>query len=638
LSRRRISREAIAGGAQRSLPASPGSPRLPSHLGARGNFPAFSLTTSRKLQSPCDPPLHRAHPGDDVPESCGTACREPSILNWPVYGRRLRVSGPPTAQKFDRDRADEVGTPPSSSSCKVTATARRLGRGPSVDLRPRLHALWSDARPSPDASELRVATRARRRLRLRRVVTGQQARAPSPQSCPSIGRRSKPRADTFVPVPTLRDRPTRMSLEMQERSPSVAEGSKATEKLSPEDRAHGKKGRGLLHVPSRSSSQRIQPSPTSTGLSGATASDPRDSIGGHSKESKGSLVGRRRNGSASSKQSAGGTNPTNSPGTSQPSSPAATSSQKKKKSGGLLSILGCCGVPDDANTLENGEDPIATKVTDLPARQNTSRRAATPSEQTSGSKTQLFEKEQQQQQQAQSTSESSKTKRISGSTAHQSTVGDRDTADVRQTAVGTNTAPIVTVDPPHQTAPNVPEVAQESTSQRDGDGDVEMRDAEAPPNQKAKQPVAPASEVLPTVPPPPPGPIPTGNTSNQHHHADAGVATEPVVEQKYLLGPVEPHLQGRKCLVLDLDETLVHSSFKVRPGSDACSAMPVNISIDTPPGRLHDPRGNRGQLPQRLCDKTPRRRPVHEAGRGAVRGCGLYGVRIQGMAPQPACR
>jgi RNA polymerase II subunit A small phosphatase-like protein len=30
-----------------------------------------------------------------------------------------------------------------------------------------------------------------------------------------------------------------------------------------------------------------------------------------------------------------------------------------------------------------------------------------------------------------------------------------------------------------------------------------------------------------------------------------------------LLGPIAPEHQGRKCLVLDLDETLVHSSFKV---------------------------------------------------------------------------
>lgn len=341
----------------------------------------------------------------------------------------------------------------------------------------------------------------------------------------------------------------------------MAEGSKEKERLAPEDGTQGKKGRGLLHVPSRSSSQRIQPSPTSTGLSGATASDPRDSIGGHSKESKGSLVGRRRNGSASSKQSGAGTNPTNTPGTSQPSSPAAASSQKKKK-GGLLSILGCCGVPDDANALENGEDPIrATKLKDIPPRPTTSRRTATPSEQTSGSKTQLFEKEQQQQ--AQSTAGSSRTKRISGSTSQdQSTMGDRDTAESRQTAVAAASAPIVTVEPPHQITSDVPEVGQDPPPHRDGDGDVEMRDAEVAQNQKAKQPAASASESLPKVPPPPPGPIPTAGSSNQLQHPDAVAATE-VAEQQYLLGPVESHLKGRKCLVLDLDETLVHSSFKV---------------------------------------------------------------------------
>lgn len=32
----------------------------------------------------------------------------------------------------------------------------------------------------------------------------------------------------------------------------------------------------------------------------------------------------------------------------------------------------------------------------------------------------------------------------------------------------------------------------------------------------------------------------------------------------WLLPPLAPEHSGRKCLVLDLDETLVHSSFKVR--------------------------------------------------------------------------
>ncbi len=90
-----------------------------------------------------------------------------------------------------------------------------------------------------------------------------------------------------------------------------------------------------------------------------------------------------------------------------------------------------------------------------------------------------------------------------------------------------------------------------------------MRDAEAVTAQRAKQPAAPA-EALPQAPPPPPaGPIASAGASNaQVAETDAMVVTD-AAEPKALLPPVEPHLQGRKCLVLDLDETLVHSSFKV---------------------------------------------------------------------------
>jgi RNA polymerase II subunit A small phosphatase-like protein len=51
------------------------------------------------------------------------------------------------------------------------------------------------------------------------------------------------------------------------------------------------------------------------------------------------------------------------------------------------------------------------------------------------------------------------------------------------------------------------------------------------------------------LPPPPPPPVPE-------------IASD-VGEQQWLLPPALPHLSNRKCLVLDLDETLVHSSFKV---------------------------------------------------------------------------
>lgn len=46
---------------------------------------------------------------------------------------------------------------------------------------------------------------------------------------------------------------------------------------------------------------------------------------------------------------------------------------------------------------------------------------------------------------------------------------------------------------------------------------------------------------------------------------------------KPLLPPISPQHAGRKCLVLDLDETLVHSSFKVRrlPSSRTHLTYPI---------------------------------------------------------------
>ncbi|CEJ54081.1 Putative Phosphatase PSR1 [Penicillium brasilianum] len=66
------------------------------------------------------------------------------------------------------------------------------------------------------------------------------------------------------------------------------------------------------------------------------------------------------------------------------------------------------------------------------------------------------------------------------------------------------------------------------------------------------------------LPPPPPPPAPEVIT-----------ATEGAEQQQWLLPPALPHLSNRKCLVLDLDETLVHSSFKVLERADF--TIPVEI-------------------------------------------------------------
>jgi TFIIF-interacting CTD phosphatase-like protein len=45
-----------------------------------------------------------------------------------------------------------------------------------------------------------------------------------------------------------------------------------------------------------------------------------------------------------------------------------------------------------------------------------------------------------------------------------------------------------------------------------------------------------------------------------------------------LLGPIHHLDTGKKCLVLDLDETLVHSSFRAVPGADF--VIPVQVCLE----------------------------------------------------------
>lgn len=353
------------------------------------------------------------------------------------------------------------------------------------------------------------------------------------------------------------------------------------------------KGRALLHVPSRTSSQRHQSSPTASGLSGATANDSRQSLGDLSKESA-SMRSRQRNGSASSRRSGADTEPASTPINSQPSSPAAAP-HKKKKSGGLLSLLGCCGgVPDSTNNGEGSEENVH-KLDKLPNRPGSSSRptAHTPPDQqptVNVNKSRLNEK-------APATTDAprkdsaAKDKRASNTSTHdQSTVGgERPERESKQSIIP---PPSVQIQPPNNGSIKEAPVAPDSTvpsDTKDEEGDIKMADADIeepqPQHQEQHDDQLPqqeqqqqqqqqrqqeeeeirqepnTDEPVSQIPPPPPGPSPS--TTAPVHDLSESSDFAPEHQQISLLPPIRPEHKGRKCLVLDLDETLVHSSFKV---------------------------------------------------------------------------
>ncbi|RYP16569.1 hypothetical protein DL765_005030 [Monosporascus sp. GIB2] len=336
-----------------------------------------------------------------------------------------------------------------------------------------------------------------------------------------------------------------------------------------------KRGRGLLNVPSKASSQQVQSSSATTGLSGATANEHRDSIGGHSKESKSSRLGRRRNGSVSSNRSGAGAAPASS--TSQPNSSAGGPQRRKK--GGLLALLGCCGVPDNANGLEGGEDPLPShKLDRIPQRPLTSsRRTITPSEQTTASKTQLQEKEKETQPEVQPLSGPAHDipKPAQPTPAPAAYDQDRVAEAEQPTTTASAPGPSITVNPPVAEQREKEQAAEAATKEEDSDVDMPDADVAAATSQPAEEPVDTADEQLSKpMSAPPPGPIPIA-PAPPITQGERSIASEEGEPQKFLLPPVEPHLKGRKCLVLDLDETLVHSSFKILHQADF--TIPVEI-------------------------------------------------------------
>ncbi|KAL8785020.1 MAG: hypothetical protein Q9213_003613 [Squamulea squamosa] len=121
------------------------------------------------------------------------------------------------------------------------------------------------------------------------------------------------------------------------------------------------------------------------------------------------------------------------------------------------------------------------------------------------------------------------------------------------------------------------EAAINDRTQQQEAADVEM--TEAPPVAPTPEPQAPSPE--PSIqsppqtnfpPPPPPPPPDSARPPVGNRRPSNGEAGE---QPKGLLPPIAERFRGKKCLVLDLDETLVHSSFKILHQADF--TIPVEI-------------------------------------------------------------
>ena len=128
-------------------------------------------------------------------------------------------------------------------------------------------------------------------------------------------------------------------------------------------------------------------------------------------------------------------------------------------------------------------------------------------------------------------------------------------------AAATATEPPQILMPDESVAIQGTTINDRTPNQEAQDSDVAMSDAPPLPTARETPSQNTAHELAQTqmaLPPPPP------RNGQDRSVASSTSNVTPNERQQWLLPPLQPQLKGRKCLVLDLDETLVHSSFKVR--------------------------------------------------------------------------
>lgn len=408
-------------------------------------------------------------------------------------------------------------------------------------------------------------------------------------------------SQSFVPPPRTSSRSELPLMSDGSSAQNVATASETSHAPAAQSQSHGAP---TLAVPGQSSS------PEASNAASGDATAPRsESIG---RGSKRSLTGRRRDRSAGSKRK---------DEKEEPNEKAARTDQPKtKKKGGILSFLNCCGSSDQPQQSETADVTQPSKPATKPQQQAT--RAQQPSPRQPNASTtdtsatrdskEVIDEKLAQKQTDPGASRSDAAAPLADSEKPSPSDGavdkpvpylpeDKDT-DMSQspqanpppsaqtsvtpvfvppaiiTSGASSSAPGTNLSPPslevQAPTPTVPQQAEDATifdqtpQQKQLDDELENKDktlSEQEAHQiEEKMEVDSQEETRDygTTALPPPPPLPQTQTESV---GPSSMVSTPEPPGKWLLPPIRPEFRGRKCLVLDLDETLVHSSFKVSP-------------------------------------------------------------------------
>lgn len=150
-------------------------------------------------------------------------------------------------------------------------------------------------------------------------------------------------------------------------------------------------------------------------------------------------------------------------------------------------------------------------------------------------------------------------------------------------AAGQN--PSVQVQAPTPTVPQQEDenlISDRTAEQQVRDNDIEMKESNVLTEREAQKEIddiAHAHQDDPSIAQTTTGLPPPPASDGTYPSAATSLVSTPEGTSKWLLPATRPEHKGRKCLVLDLDETLVHSSFKVSLVHITLSLMPPTDNL-----------------------------------------------------------